>query len=125
VGEINQTTFNELEAVFENSIIDNLTRAELIEEVQGLYDNRITDTRAETIVRTETHHAIETGKLEGYRELRIPIKIWVHNPVSADPREEHMAIDGEEQPLDNVFSNGLSYPGDGDASDSINCNCTL
>jgi HK97 family phage portal protein len=125
VTEINNTTFKEMQELFENAQIDGLTRAELIDEVADLYDNRITDTRAEMIVRTETHHAIEEGKLEGYRDVGVPIKIWVHNPVSQDPRIEHMAIDGEEQLLDNPFSNGLQYPGDGGPEDSINCSCTI
>jgi len=125
VAEINNTTFKEMQELFENAQIDGLTRAELIDEVADLYDNRITDTRAEMIVRTETHHAIEEGKLEGYRDVGVPIKIWVHNPVSQDPRIDHMAIDGEEQELENEFTNGLMFPGDGGPEDSINCACTI
>lgn len=125
INEINETTFKELTQTFENSIEDNLTRAELVDAVADLYDQRITDTRAETIVRTETHHAIEEAKLDGYDQVGVPIKIWVHNPISEHPRAEHMAIDGEEQPLREPFSNGLMYPGDGDAAESINCNCTI
>lgn len=125
IHEINETTFRELSETFETAIEENLTRAELIDSVADLYDNRITETRATTIVRTETHHAIEEAKLDGYGQVGVPIKIWVHNPVSADPRAEHMAIDGEEQPLQEPFSNGLMYPGDGGADQSINCNCTI
>jgi HK97 family phage portal protein len=125
VHEINNTTFQEMQNVFENSVEENLTRAQLVDAMNELYDGRIEDTRAQMIVRTETHHAIEEGKLDGYGQMGFTIKIWVHNPVSADPREEHIAIDGEEVNIDEPFSNGLWFPGDGDASESINCNCTI
>ncbi len=125
INEINETTFAELTQTFENSIEDNLTRAELVDAVSDLYDGRIGDTRAKMIVRTETHHAIEEAKLDGYDQVGVPIKIWVHNPISENPRPEHMAIDGEEQLLREPFSNGLMYPGDGSADESINCNCTI
>ena len=127
ITEINETTFNQLEDTFESAVKDNLTRAELVEKIKKLYDNRIKDSRAETIARTESHISIELAKHDAYKQLNIPIKIWVHNPVSKEPRAAHKSIDGEEVAMDSRFSNGLLYPGDtsAPAEETINCNCTI
>jgi HK97 family phage portal protein len=53
-----------------------------------------------------------------------PTKTWV---TGSNPREEHRALDGETVPLDDTFSNGLSWPGDaqGDVDEVAGCNCSL
>lgn len=42
-------------------------------------------------------------------------------------RDSHRAMDGEEVPYDEKFSNGLEYPGDpsGSAAEVYNCRCTI
>jgi HK97 family phage portal protein len=44
-----------------------------------------------------------------------------------NPRPSHQAQDGETVSLDDVFSNGLRWPGDGEgkAKETANCNCSL
>ena len=50
-------------------------------------------------------------------------KTWTVN--SANSR--HDDLDGETVPLDDVFSNGMAYPGDpaGGPENTVNCQCTL
>lgn len=52
-------------------------------------------------------------------------KIW--RTGGKNPRPSHRAQDGERVSLDDVFSNGLRWPGDGlgDAKETANCNCRL
>lgn len=52
-------------------------------------------------------------------------KIW--RTGGKNPRPSHKAQDGEQVSLDDVFSNGLRWPGDGEgkAKELVNCNCTL
>ncbi|MCC9154898.1 phage portal protein [Streptomyces parvulus] len=52
-------------------------------------------------------------------------KIW--RTGGKNPRPSHKAQDGEAVALDDVFSNGLRWPGDGkgDTKELVNCNCDL
>ncbi|CUW29691.1 phage portal protein [Streptomyces reticuli] len=52
-------------------------------------------------------------------------KIW--RTGGKNPRPSHKAQDGESVSLDDVFSNGLRWPGDGQGrtEELVNCNCTL
>ena len=52
-------------------------------------------------------------------------KIW--RTGGKNPRPSHRAQDGERVSLDDVFSNGLRWPGDGkgEAKETANCNCRL
>lgn len=53
------------------------------------------------------------------------VKRWV--VTSSNPRASHAAIDGEEVPIGETFSNGLQWPGDplGDAMEVANCRCLV
>lgn len=52
-------------------------------------------------------------------------KIW--RTGGTNPRPSHRAQDGEQVSLDDVFSNGLRWPGDGkgEAKETANCKCRL
>lgn len=52
-------------------------------------------------------------------------KVW--RTGGSNPRPSHRAQDGEAVALDDVFSNGLRWPGDGlgEAKEVANCNCRL
>lgn len=52
-------------------------------------------------------------------------KIW--RTGGKNPRPSHKAQDGESVSLDDVFSNGLRWPGDGQGrtEELVNCNCDL
>ena len=50
-----------------------------------------------------------------------------HHNGSKDPRDSHVAMDGETVGLDEKFSNGADYPGDLSlpADEAVNCHCTM
>lgn len=52
-------------------------------------------------------------------------KRWQVN--SSNPRASHIAMDGEEQPIDEDFSNGMKWPGSfsGDVDDVAGCQCSV
>lgn len=51
-------------------------------------------------------------------------KTWV--VTSSNPRDSHAAMNGETVPVDDVFSNGLRWPGaTGDADETAGCMCDL
>src|SRR5690606_40685990 len=52
-------------------------------------------------------------------------KTWVVN--SANPRPSHAAMDGETVGIDDVFSNGLPWPGamGADADEVAGCQCSV
>lgn len=52
-----------------------------------------------------------------------PSKTWETGP---NPRDSHARMDGETVPIDEPFSNGVAWPGDGsDADEVAGCNCTV
>lgn len=126
-GQITDTTFDKLKNQFEQSFSDGETRQQLINRIESVYSG-FDETRATTIARTEVHGAMQKGTVAGYEQSGVQIKIWVWAAgVNGGVREEHLAIDGEEQPIDHPFSNGLMWPGDPDAGpdDTVNCECSI
>ena len=122
---VNQTTLQQLQRAFAESAAEGETRKQLVERIKSKYDD-ISVGRAEVIARTETHYALQTATLDAIRQSGIDMKIWVWaEGVQGGVREDHLAIDGEEQEVEKPFSNGLMFPGDGGPEDSINCQCTL
>lgn len=80
--------------------------------------------------RTMTTSAENHGRLDSYNELASQgvhqRKVWVATPDERT-REEHLLLDGEEVNIDEPFSNGLMFPGDGDGppEEVWNCRCTM
>lgn len=126
LGEgLTETTKNDLSRAIDNTIESGLGRNELVKELDGIYD-RYSKTRLELIARTETHAIMNSAKMEGYAQAGVPIKIWVHaGPAMTQSRDWHAAIDGEEREINDYFSIGLKFPGDGPPSESANCRCSI
>ena len=123
--ELTDTTLEDLGRVIGNAIDEGKGRAEVVVALDDLYD-RYSKERLNLIARTETHAIMNSSKLEGYAQSDVPIKIWVHaGPAPHGERDWHAAIDGEERDLNKPFSIGLMFPGDGDASESANCRCSI
>lgn len=82
-------------------------------------------TRAEEIAITGVTRAANFGSREGAKQGGLRSKTWVVN--SGNPRDSHAALDGETVGIDDLFSNGLRYPGDpeGGADDNAGCQCSL
>jgi SPP1 gp7 family putative phage head morphogenesis protein len=83
---------------------------------------------ATRIVRTETTGIMNKARLDASDRAETEgirlIKVWVATNDDRT-RDRHSEINGEEQPLDKPYSNGLMYPGDqsGPADQVINCRC--
>lgn len=125
MGKITETTFEKLKAEFEASFNAGESRQELVERINGVYGN-IGEWRSNLIARTEVHIATQYANIEGYRQAGLQTKIWV-SVGDLYTRDSHLALDGQERPIDMPFSNGLMFPSDpnGDAGEVINCRCTL
>jgi SPP1 gp7 family putative phage head morphogenesis protein len=80
--------------------------------------------------RTMVTGAENSGRLDSYKDLAekgvVQRKIWIAT-LDDRTRESHTEINGEEIEIDQVFSNGLMYPGDpdGDPSEVWNCRCSM
>lgn len=100
--------------------------AEMIQRVAWM-DNRVAIRTARTLVTGIQN----TARIESLRELEsagIDVKkIWLAK-LDERTRESHVDLDGEQRPVEEVFSNGLMMPGDqstGDPAEYMNCRCTL
>ena len=80
--------------------------------------------------RTMTTAAENQGRLDSYNELDsqdiVVKKEWMATPDDRT-RKSHIDIDGEEQELNDLFSNGCMFPGDGNGpSEEVwNCRCSM
>ena len=80
--------------------------------------------------RTMTTSAENHGRLDSYKDLAakgvVQKKEWMSTPDDRT-RPSHVDIDGEEQDIDKVFSNGCMFPGDGKgpAEEVWMCRCTM
>lgn len=84
------------------------------------------DSRTKTAAATEMHDALNYGVQEGMIQGGVEVKQWV-TMMDGHERDWHAALDGETVGIREVFSNGLSYPGDpiGSAEEVANCRCTM
>ena len=64
------------------------------------------------------------GTVEAGRQTGAASKTW---ETGANARPSHAALDGETVPIGDTFSNGLDWPGSGDASadETAGCNCSV
>lgn len=81
--------------------------------------------------RTETTRFQSGGRydtmVEADKKGFVFKKVWRHGGNPKEPRDWHVAMDGEMQDLDKLFSNGLMFPGEAgaDPEETINCGCYL
>jgi HK97 family phage portal protein len=74
---------------------------------------------------TAVTSASSFGAYEGAKAAKLKTKTWRVN--STNPRDAHLAMDGETVGIRERFSNGMRWPGDpsGGAENNANCNCSL
>lgn len=85
--------------------------------------------RINRIVNTETHRAEQMAKLTAMKELAeetgaVILKQWNVNPLTPNPCEECIALDGVQLPLDEDFGD-FSAGSDNVADAHPNCHCYL
>lgn len=81
-------------------------------------------------VRTAVTGAECAGRLESYQMADADgvemVQVW-QATLDGRTRHSHAAIDGEQRPVGEAFSNGCRYPGDpnGAPKEVYNCRCTI
>lgn len=117
-GQVNQTTYLALE--------DALGEEDSGEAVTGVFDIA-ESSRAEKAGITLATTVASFATAEAGKQVLGPraYKRWVVN--SSNPRASHAAMNGEEVPIDEPFSNGLMWPGsfDGDVDEVAGCQCSI
>jgi len=116
-------------AELNKSIKSGVGRAEVADALIGRINKE--KALARTLARTDTTRAVNEGReaacLELW-ELGIEIwKVWLHMPISKEPRPHHMAMSGEKRRPGKMFPNGGLYPGDPSlpGEERYNCNCRI
>jgi hypothetical protein len=107
------------------------------QQIVNRYEDRFLKHRGDTIGRTEAIRATSEASEEAMRQVvdegyapRDSItRIWQHS-FSINEREGHKMMHGQKRGMDETFLNpitkrSLKYPGDGPASEAINCRCWL
>lgn len=125
--QINETTFDILRRELKESLDKGESRKELMDRVKNKYKD-FSETRIDTIARTEVHAVTQYGTFQGYQQASLATKVWVWAPgLKGGVRENHVAMDGQEVPINTTFSNGLMFPGDpvGSPSETVNCQCFI
>lgn len=85
--------------------------------------------RIDRLARTETHRAMEMGKLEAMKQLQAKTsaeiyKVWNINPLTENHCETCLELNGVELPLDGSF--GEFKAGEDNVADAHpNCSCFL
>ena len=110
------------------SISTGMSFQQLAQQLAG--KTTIGYTNAIRIARTEGHRIqCQAGMDACYKAKDMGadvVKQW-DSTLDARTRDSHVKLDGEVRELDDVFSNGLRFPGDphGAAAEVINCRCAL
>lgn len=111
-------------ALVSDSIKDATTTDDLVKALS--HDFNIAETRAKLIARTESTVAYNAGRVEGMHQLGIKKKQWI-NSGDANVRPSHRI--SQIVDIDEMFTLGsgvrVKYPGDGPASESCNCRCSV
>lgn len=112
-------------------LVQGETYKQMAKRIKGALENDVV--KANRIVRTEAHRAVETGKLQAAEHAHkngvIMVKEWntVHDQRV---RDRHRLLDGKKVPVDQDFKLGAitgKAPGQmsGGASMNVNCRCFL
>jgi HK97 family phage portal protein len=99
---------------------------QIAEELDKLYLDQIIPNRSEVIARTEVIGASNAGNAYAADQTGLKLsKTWLATRDGRE-RESHANIDGEKQNKEDLYTNGLLFPGDpnGDAEEVIQCRCT-
>lgn len=115
-----------------SSVLQGILQGESIDKIAGrIYDvvgkNKQSAIRnARTMITSAENH----GRIDSYQDLAekgvIEKKVWMSTPDDRT-RPSHIDMDGEEQDINAIFSNGCMFPGDGKGppEEVWNCRCTL
>lgn len=99
------------------------------EETEAVLGDVLSPERRELWADSSAGDAAGFGSHEGAVRAGYAGKVWRHTTgTSGRQRAAHVAMDGEEVGIDDVFSNGMRWPkdwGSGDLGDIAGCNCEV
>jgi uncharacterized protein with gpF-like domain len=110
--------------------------AQQIDRMVERYRERYVQFRAENIARTESLRVMSEARQEALEQIieqtgidpSLVQRTW-HATKDKRTRDSHRDMDGQTVSLNEPFISGLGnklmYPGDGPASDAINCRCQV
>lgn len=108
-----------------NHTFELIMAATSVDEVRAVFE-QLAGGRGHQIAVTRVSDAFGFARQDVARQAGARTKTWV--VTSRNPRPSHAAINGETVPIDELFSNGLRWPGDsmrGTADDNAGCTCDL
>lgn len=113
-----------MQSVLQGESIPNMSKR--IAETLGVKDEKA----AVRYARTAMTGAQAAGRVDSYKraqDMGIELEQEWSATVDMRTRASHIAMDGERQPVDHVFSNGCMFPGDpsGPPEEVYNCRCRL
>lgn len=127
VQQIDATTLEKLRAELAIGVGLHEGIPELAKRIDTLYLEQIIPNRSTTIAQTETHNSASYAAIETARSSGMALnKVWM--TTSGKPRSTHADADGQEVGLDESFTVGgfsMDRPGDGPASETVNCKCII
>lgn len=129
-GQVNDTTYGQIKDALAQGAADGKSIPDIADLIQGVFDS--TDSRAETIARTETISAYNGSQSMLGDALPNDVvngQEWLATDDERT-REAHSMADGQQVGSGETFSvdgEDLEYPGDpsGDPENTINCRCTV
>jgi len=106
------------------SLAQQLLTVVAVEAVAAVVAQAV-ESRSRTIAESQVTATSNFGAVEGAKQAGLRTKTWHSN--SANPRPDHLAINGETVGIREMFSNGLLWPGDptGGPENNANCQCTV
>jgi len=127
---VNQTTFADIKGQLTESLDKGESFEQMAARIRDVF--RTTQQRAETIARTETAVAVNSGRFTAMEDSGVELKAWLSANLETS-RPEHVAAEETYRdgiPMSESFVVGgelLRYPGDPAASpgNTINCQCAV
>lgn len=126
IESISNQTFAKLKAELEAGVNAGETMAQLSGRVKRAF-NGISNSKANTVARTETATVYSQGRHKAMSIARVPYKKWLTSG-NANVRPAHASANGQVVRVDEPFTVGgehLMHPNDpnGSAENVINCEC--
>lgn len=125
---IKATLLDDIDKLIRNYIELNLDTTDIAGAITDFVDNpKFYKWQAMRIARTETSIAMNTATSVAGSESGVLLdKEWI-SAGDGEVRESHELMNGSRVEYNELFGNGLMYPGDpsGDAAEVINCRCTF
>ena len=123
---------NDLKKSIRNEVSRGISNAYSYQDIARNINNnmKIGLNKSIRIARTEGHRVNQQSTFDGMEAAKKKgadvVKQW-DATLDANTRPSHQKVDGQIRELDEVFGNGLKFPGDssGSAAEVINCRCVL